>query len=60
MVIVVAAVMTVIVHWRRPMRGNVVSAFDSEIRIVGLLVYKHKAIIRATTTTTSSAFVDFI
>lgn len=59
MVIVVAAVMTVIVHWRRPMRGNVVSAFDSEIRIVGLLVYKHKAIIRATTTT-SSAFVDFI
>lgn len=39
-VVVVAAVVlmmvSMVVHWRRTMRGHVVSAFDSEIRIIEL------------------------
>lgn len=33
---VVLMMVSMVVHWRRTMRGHVVSAFDSEIRIIEL------------------------
>lgn len=35
-VVLLVMMVSMVVHWRRTMRGHVVSAFDSEIRIIEL------------------------